>query len=187
MKKALQRRIWKSVLFMLLACGICLGMLNVTAFAGGEIPEPSTDTSGTCGDNLTWELESDGTLRIRGTGEMADFAHTSWYYRDDIKKVVIENGVTSINDEAFQECVNLKEVTIPVGVTQIGYKAFEGCKSLQTIAIPASVKEIDYRAFFACSSLGEISVHSANEAYKSEDGILFSKDGAELIVCPAGK
>ena len=58
--------------------------------------------SGECGDNLTWTLYDDGELVIEGTGDMWDYSQCSssgrspWYsYRANIKKINIENGVTS--------------------------------------------------------------------------------------------
>ena len=52
-------------------------------------------------------------------------------YKGDIKKVVIEDGVTSIGYKAFNQCSNLTSVTIPDSVTWIGRIAFQSCISLQ--------------------------------------------------------
>ena len=51
-----------------------------------------------------------------------------WYsQRKKIKKVVIENEVTSIGNYAFYGCSGLTSVTIPNSVTSIGNDAFYGC------------------------------------------------------------
>jgi len=57
------------------------------------------DDSGSCGENVTYSfVESTGTLTISGTGDMSN---SPWYsYRSSIKKVVINNGVTSIGSRA---------------------------------------------------------------------------------------
>ena len=81
-----------------------------------------------------------------------------------IGEVTIPNSVTSIDDDAFDSCINLKSVTIPDSVTNIGNKAFYNCKSLTSI---------------------EVSDNNGN--YSSVDGILFNKDKSELITYPAGK
>ncbi len=116
--------------------------------------------SGTCGDNLTWELFSDGTLEISGTGSMRDYSSSSsapWYSnRSSIKKVIIESGVTSIGDYAFYNCSILISVTIPDKVRNIGDRTFSGCSSLTSVTIPDSVTSIDRFAFSGCSSLVKV-------------------------------
>ena len=71
-------------------------------------------TSGTCGEALTWTLDEAGTLTISGTGDMTDWsdaAGTPWYaFHDSIETVVIENGVTSIGEYAFNDYVVRIEV-----------------------------------------------------------------------------
>ncbi len=90
--------------------------------------EPATvaTTSGTCGKNLKWSL-SGGTLTISGTGAMYDYewGDAPWYNLiDQIKSVVIQNGVTSIARFAFSDCLNLVSVTFPSSVTSVGKDAF---------------------------------------------------------------
>ena len=72
--------------------------------------------------------------------------------RDNIKKVVIEEGVTSIGYDAFMNCQSLLSVTIPSSVTSIGDDAFWFCTSLPSVTIPSSVTSIGKEAFWSCSS-----------------------------------
>ena len=66
------------------------------------------------GDNLTWTLYDNGTLTISGSGAMKDYSYDSPAYGNSkIKKVVIENGVTSIGYYAFDSCSNLASIEIP--------------------------------------------------------------------------
>ncbi len=108
-------------------------------------------TSGTWGDNVTWSLDN-GTLTISGTGDMYNsdmFDSTPWYGSlSSIKKVVIEQGVTSVGDYAFQECANLTSVTIPDSVTSIGDGAFYYCSGLTSVTIPDTVTSIGTDAFY---------------------------------------
>ena len=56
-------------------------------------------------------------------------------YRNQIKSVIIQNGVTTIGVNAFKNCIGLKEVTILASITEIGSGAFNNCSGLETITI----------------------------------------------------
>ena len=121
------------------------------------------DDSGSCGENVTYSfVESTGTLTISGTGYMEDFTSSSkvpWNaYRSSIKKVVINNGVTSIGYDAFYGCKGLTSVTIPNSVTSIGGSAFSDCTGLTSITIPNSVTSIGDYAFGDCTGLTSITI-----------------------------
>ena len=107
--------------------------------------------SGTCGENVTWTLDENGTLTISGTGEMEDYEQSSYpFMYDDIKTVIIKNGVTSIGDWVFIYCRSMTRVEIPQSVTRIGTGAFCCCSSLETITLPANVTSIGDYAFQSC-------------------------------------
>lgn len=123
--------------------------------------------SGTCGaegnngDNLTWILDDEGVLTISGTGAMANWREemSPWYgiyYK--VKSVVIEDGVTSIGNYAFNRCKNLNNITLLNGVTSIGNYAFSSCTSLKNITLPNSVTSIGDYAFNNCRSLNNITL-----------------------------
>ncbi len=119
--------------------------------------------SGECGaegDNVTWQLDSEGTLTISGEGEMVNWTDTDspWYDNDDIISVVIEDGVTSIGDYAFWWCASITSVIIPDGITSIGDYTFSHCKSLTSLTIPDTVKSIGNNAFYYCNSLVSITM-----------------------------
>jgi hypothetical protein len=113
-------------------------------------------------DNLTWTLDADGTLNISGMGAMKDYGYDSnrnpVYKNSNVKKVVIEDSVTSIGDYAFFNCSSLTSITIPDSVTSIGESAFYGCSSLTSITIPDGVTSIGNTAFSYCSSLTSITI-----------------------------
>ena len=78
-----------------------------------------------------------------------------WAFYDclSLTSVVITEGVTSIGTGAFYKCSSLTSVVIPEGVTSIGDSAFEGCSSLTSVVIPASVTSIGKEAFEGCCGL----------------------------------
>ena len=143
----------KKVLVLLALLAAACGLLAFSAAA------ESAAASGICGENLTWTLDAAGTLTVSGTGAMKDFGYKGapWYQsRDSIKAVVVESGVTTIGDSAFEDCSSLSSITIPAGVTAIGDSAFDGCRSLTSITIPESVTTIGEYAFDGCSSLTDV-------------------------------
>lgn len=127
------------VLFALLWCCVIMTVLSVSALAAEVVD------SGTCGDNLTWTLDSDGVLTISGTGDMKNYSYASpWSsYNSTINSVVIGNGVTTIGDAAFRNCSSLDTVTIPESVTRIGAGAFRDCVNLDNVTIGDGVTSIE--------------------------------------------
>lgn len=165
----------KKILSILLSMILVLGLVPadgagfVLEKMGAWIEVQAAETvsaSGTCGDNLTWELSEDGVLTISGTGEMDDWTYsnvsgvsTPWYdEKSIITRISIKNGVTSIGNYAFYNCSNLTEITIPDSVASIGNSAFGFCNSLKEIMIPDSVTSIGNYAFTNCTSLTEITI-----------------------------
>lgn len=108
---------------------------------------------GKCGDDLTWSLDAAGTLTISGTGPMWDWSddetspasESPWYWAaEEIIHVLIEEGVTSIGNYAFLDCLHLTDITIPDSVTVIGETAF-AIANLTYVALqdPAGGKETE--------------------------------------------
>ena len=192
------------------------------AYACSRCNEKKTEaitviSSGSCGadeggSNLSWSLDNLGFLIISGSGKMCDFSYDGICGEQSslVKKVIIEDGVTSIGERAFYFYKNLMEVDIPRSVENIGERAFIQCVSLKNITLPDNLKvigdfafsesaigpeivipqgvsSIGVRAFGGCASLNNIQVDENNAAYYSENGVVFSKDGTELVCYPAGK
>ncbi len=121
--------------------------------------------SGTCGDNLTWDL-TDGILTFSGSGDMTNWSSSSkvpWYsYRANITSVTIPNSVTSIGSSAFSGCTGLLSITIPNSVTSIGDNAFAQCIGLTSVAIPESVENTGSNPFYGCDSLRSVNWNAIN-------------------------
>lgn len=119
-------------------------------------------TCGAQGDNLLWYLSPQGELVIFGTGEMANYLiddPAPWNnHAASIKKITIQDGVTTIGDYVFANCTNLINVVIPNGVTVIGDGAFSYCYKLTGVVIPEGVTEIGAYAFYYCVRLFEIEI-----------------------------
>jgi len=140
---------------LFICCAVFTVCLLFTIPAKAQVAE--TVDSGTCGENLIWTLDAAGTLTICGTGEMQTY--WDWQeYSNDIRKVVIENGATSIDADAFRYCSNLTSVEIPESVTNIEGYAFGECTGLVSVTLGAGVRNVGYGAFSDCTSLVDITM-----------------------------
>ncbi|MCI5604871.1 MAG: leucine-rich repeat domain-containing protein [Clostridia bacterium] len=195
----------KKILSLAVVMAMLLSFMPVIAQA---------ETSGECGENLTWTLDDEGTLTISGIGDMTNgsfYLDVPWYSScssikniiignsvtsigdwvfsccSNLESVIIGNGVTSIGNSAFSKCSSLGSVVIPDSVTSIGAYAFDECSSIENVVIPDSVTSIGGGPFSSCSSLESISVDINNKYYSSENGNLFNNDKTTLIQYAIGK
>lgn len=118
----------KKVFAVLLLFVLCMGL---AATAGAAT---YTGATGVC----TWIFDdSTGVLTISGSGAMANYSGSNnqpWAsYKDNIKKVVINDGVTTIGHYAFSQYSSLTEVIIPRSVSAIGNNAFYSCTGLKNV------------------------------------------------------
>ena len=156
----------RKLISILLSIFMVFMLIPVGVFADG-----APATSGSCGENVRWELNN-GTLTISGSGEMENYPGpiAPWHSRncDEIRTIIIEDGITSIGSEAFADCSGLTSITIPDSVTSIRGSAFYGCSGLRSITIPNSVTSIGYRAFYGCSGLRSITIPDSVTSIEDE-------------------
>ena len=71
---------------------------------------------GSCGENASWTLSDDGLLTVSGTGPMEDYDYADrvpWYgMRNQIKRVIIEEGITTVGKDSFLSCINLLDLNL---------------------------------------------------------------------------
>lgn len=95
-------------------------------------------------------------------------------------------SITTIGANAFASS-GITSIELPSTVTTIKQQAFDNCTNLATINIPASVTSIETGTFNMCENLTAINVDASNSVYSSLDGMLCDKNKKELVVFPAGK
>ena len=105
----------------------------------------------------------------------------------NLTSVRMADSVKKIGHFAFAECNKLSTILLSQCIESIGLSAFTGCRSLKEIALPASVRLIGIGTFVNCVQLTRIEVDDKNQYFKSDDGVLFSKDGTTLICYPEGR
>ena len=113
-------------------------------------------------------------------------AHHLYLNEQEIKDLVIPNGVTSIGDDAFFYCTSLTSVTFPESVTYIGGGAFGGCSGLTFIIIPSSVTSIYYWSFAGCEQLTEVYCLAENVPMTDESAFESSPIKNATLYVPEG-
>ena len=163
---------------------LLLAMAASTAFAWAQ------ETSGTCGDNLTWEYNpSTSALTITGTGAMDDYTSSTapWNsYKSSIKSVILPEGLTHIGNYAFRKCDNaeMNSITIPASVTSIGNSVFTVCYNLTSVrfADNSRLTSIGDYAFNSCTTL--VSIHIPASVITIGEGTFMSCKALPSITLP---
>jgi hypothetical protein len=125
---------------------------------------------GECGSDVIWRLYSDGTLEIKGDGDMQLGTKTWKDNKKYITEVVIKKGVTSVAPYAFQSCTNLTSVTLPKNLETIGKYAFSNCTELKTVKLASGLVTIGEQAFSGCTALKKLTFPASVE--KIGDGVV---------------
>ena len=132
------KKFWCLVL-MICTLNTLAPCISAESIATGENPDK----------NITWTFDNVGVLTISGEGEI-DFYDLNFNFdKNNIKKLIINEGITGI--ELFLECENLTSVVLPQTLTNIGSYAFCNCKKLTDVIIPNAVTNIDDSAFAYCN------------------------------------
>lgn len=78
--------------------------------------------------------------------------------RTNLNSIILPEGISVIEDSAFENCSYLQSVTLPANLVAIGSSAFKDCGSLASITIPNGVTNIDSSAFENCSYLQSVTL-----------------------------
>lgn len=175
------------LLSMALFGGIGLSA-NVSAAPPPNMVHPSNIIidRGYCGPSQKYTVSKDYTLTIflagNANGDMEDYQVNAdgkppWYkHRNKIKKIIIKDGVTSINDAAFYGLPKLESVTISPSVVSIGNDVFYNCASLKRINFSEGLKHIGMNAFHNCKSLSSLTIPSSVDSIE-----LFAFSGCDAL------
>ena len=181
---------------LMLLSALPLGMVD-TAYAAetsGVAAQSYYVAGGQCGDDLTWTLDSSGTLTISGTGPMygyslfknpwCDSALRSSGISTRVKNVEISSGVTTLGAYAFSACDSMTGVSLPETLLAVGESCFQSSYGLHNISIPNSVRSIGDCAFSSCNGLTRVTLGSG---LKGIGGQAFKEcSSLSSIVIPEG-
>lgn len=100
-----------------------------------------------------------------------------------ISEINIPEGVVRIENWSFAY-TDIKTLKLPDSLEYIEDGAFFGCEDIEEIVIGSGLSEISRNAFERCDKIKSFTVSAENEYLKSEGGVVYSKDGSILILCP---
>jgi hypothetical protein len=104
-------------------------------------------------------------------------------YTGSITTVIMPTSVTSVGENAFNNCPGLTSVTIGSFVTSIEAQAFDGCKKLGSVVIPPSVTSIGDYAFSSCPELSSITIGSSVTSIGNN--VFFGCEALKSITIPS--
>jgi len=144
-----------------------------------EISEVVFEYTGTEGEG---DVPKDVTI-VRFHPSVTEVGDYAFYQCEQLKEVVLNEGLQNIGDSSFWMCRSLKSITFPSTIAKVSSHAFcwcsgletvllneglqtigkndafSGCSSLERIAIPSTVDEIDAFTFYGCQRLREVGLH----------------------------
>lgn len=103
-----------------------------------------------------------------------------------LRYILLPDSIKIISNSAFDDCKRMEEINLPNGITKIGDWAFHGCDKMKKLILPSGLTELGTYPFGSCESLEMISITKDNEYFKTEDGVLYSKDMDCLYQYPIG-
>ncbi len=113
--------------------------------------------TGEIGEDIYYVLYSNGRLLLRGTGATYDYdlGESPFWENENIKSLVVSEGITAIGDSVFERCSNMATVSFPNTLESIGKRAFfmYTTDGLTSLNLPASVTKIGEKAFTNISAV----------------------------------
>ena len=180
----------------MLLSALPLGMVDTACAAetSGVAAQSYYVAGGQCGDDLTWTLDSSGTLTISGTGPMYGYSLHKNPWCDSalrnsgistrVKNVEISSGVTTLGAYALSACDSMVSVSLPETLLAVGESCFFSSTALHNISIPNSVRSIGDCAFSGCNGLTRVTLGSS---LKGIGGQAFKEcSSLSSIVIPEG-
>ena len=158
------------------------------AYIHGNVAEEGVIASGAYG-RQNWVLTESGHLMVSGTGSIPDCYDTDspWYvYREQIKAITVEEGITGIGAYAFVDLPNVTSLSLPSTLTALGDYAFSYAVRLESVSLPASLTDMGANPFACGFKLREITVE-AGSPFFVRGNVLFWQQGEDVtLVCYPG-
>ena len=110
-----------------------------------------------------WDFAFRGNTSLETVYIECNHLSIDCFFNTKIKKVYIKSTVRSLGERAFQQCSNLSSVIFEEGITWINNYAFDDCDALTSVSLPASLRTIDSYAFYNCGNLTSVNFKNGIE------------------------
>ncbi len=127
------------------------------------------------------------TVTFAENSDIASIGDYAFAFCENLGAISIPTSITSIGAYAFQSCFSLSEITIEGGEQEItvGDYAFTECVNLRTVNLEDGVSKFNFtRVFSGCDYIETVNVSAGNSAFTSIDGVVYTKDGSEIVYYP---
>ncbi|MBQ0029251.1 MAG: leucine-rich repeat domain-containing protein [Paludibacteraceae bacterium] len=107
----------------------------------------------------------------------------------EIQELAIIGPVNNADLQFINTSTSVKHLDLHEAntLTELTAVSFYGNNDIETISLSSKINHIAKDCFEGCGKLKNIHISEQNSYYKSVDGILYSKEGFELIKCGAGR
>ena len=145
---------------------------GISLFSGTS----SSDSNSIPGTSDLYYSFEDGVLSIYGSGKVPANLSATWtnsktveFNPNEVTEIIIEEGITRINDRLTRMFKNAISVTLPSSLESIGENNFSNFTKLETVTIPdnSKLKYIYTSAFEKCTSLKSINLPQGLESIYS--------------------
>ena len=148
----MKKRLLQAIIIFMFTMFLPLFTAGTVSADTTNVEAPQPVAQGKCGTSVFWTLfrfNGEGVLLITGQGDMSNYSYNTapWYfYRHNMTKVVITEGVTSVGSNAFYYYQGLSSVTLGPDVKAIESNAFSGCVKIQKITVGNQVTRLGINA-----------------------------------------
>ncbi|EAX99054.1 surface antigen BspA-like [Trichomonas vaginalis G3] len=134
-----------------------------------------------------YNIKSLVTIEFQGPANITEIQRNV-FSNANITTLSLLNTLTSLSNLAFFGCTYLETLIFEEGMMldSLGQSCFRECLNLVRVQLPSSISDLSPTTFIGCTKLQSIDIPSDNANYSSEQGIVYSKSGDRLIICPAG-
>ena len=141
------------------------------------------------GDYAFAEMPNLKTVEFKDGSAVAQLGKYAFANATGLRSFTVPATMSKIDDYAFDNATALANVIFEENGVELtfGNYVFNECTALTRVDLPASVTKLNLGVFDGCVNISEIKVATANQYYKDIDGIVFSKDGKDLLFFPKGR